>query len=95
MSLRTVKQLHQDISISIASNLASNPQQTAEAAVTELFNTNLEEAQKESPDNPIIQAIGKATQQVTLRDLLVRTGQLQAALEEEENQNRRAGAAQA
>jgi hypothetical protein len=79
MSWKTVRQLHTDLD-----NVRQTTKKTGvDAGVCNIFNANLQEAKKAHPNNVIISAIMSADGNTLLDDLLVRTGQLMATLEEE------------
>jgi hypothetical protein len=81
MSLATVGQLYQDIN-KLAQMMADKP---AEASMVTIFNANLAEAKRAYPHHPLLSALAEAQEQARIGDLLIRTGQLQAILKEEED----------
>jgi hypothetical protein len=84
MSLETVKQLYQDIS-TLAQTRAG---ESADVSMVTMFNANLAEAQRMYQHHAILSALTQAQNQVPIGDLLIRTGQLQAILQEAANSDR-------
>ena len=81
MSLDTVNQLKTDLD-----TLAKkNPSLECPPTTVQAYNANLADAKKAHPSNTTISALTAAsdTETVAVNDLLVRTGQLHAALREE------------
>ena len=81
MSLATVHQLYQDIS-TLAQTRADK---SADVSMVTMFNANLAEAKHLYQYNHILSAILQAQEQIPIGDLLIRTGQPQAILQEEED----------
>ncbi len=87
MSLESVDQLYKDVAL-VSNKFGGH---FAEAAVTTMFNANLQVAKQKYPDDPILAAVPEATGQVRNSDLLVRTGQLKAIIQEKENEGTYSG----
>lgn len=77
MSLGTVAQLYKDLE-----TLSKNSGHFAAEALLAIFNANLAEAKAKHPDDAVLKAIPVASGEVRIGDLLVRVGQLKAAMED-------------
>ena len=81
MSLETVNQLYQDLTIA-AQTMANK---SAAMSMITAFNDDLANAQRRYPQHPLLSTMTQAQAQVPIIDLLVRTGRLQAILQEEQD----------
>ena len=79
MSLETVRQLCQHLE-KLVPMIA---EKSAAISMVTMFNANLTEAKREYQHHPILSALTQAQEQVPIGDLLIRTGQLLAILQEE------------
>lgn len=82
MSLRTVAQLHTDLQQLIRKDQYAD----VDSATVDLFNANLEEAKSQTPARAVLNAVPKASSSTSAADLLIYSGQLQAVLEDYQDQ---------